>query len=84
MTALHIISGILLIIACVAIILVVLFTDTNESGLNSAISGGSSDTFFGKNAKNTREAKLDKATKICVAIFFVVALLVNIVAAIWG
>lgn len=84
MTALNIISGILLIIACVAIILVVLFTDTNESGLNSAISGGSSDTFFGKNTKNTREAKLDKATKICVGVFFVVALLVNIVSAIWG
>lgn len=84
MTALHIISGILLVIACVAIILVVLFTDTNNSGLNSAIGGGSSDTFFGKNSKNTREAKLDKATKICVVVFFVVAILVNVLTAILG
>ena len=83
MTALHIISGILLILACLAIVLVVLFTDTNNSGLNSAF-GGNADTFFGRNTKNTREAKLDKVTKICVGIFFVVTILVNVVSAILG
>ncbi len=81
MTVVNIISGILLIIACVAIIAVVLLTDTNSNGLNSAIGGGSSDTFFGRNAKNTKEAQLDKITKICVGAFFVITLIVNIVSA---
>ncbi len=77
----HIISGILLTIACLAIILVVLFTDTKDSGLSSAFGGANSDSFFGKNSKNTREAKLDRATTICVIVFFAVTLLVNVVSA---
>ncbi len=81
MAVVNIISGFLLIVACIAIIAVVLMTDTKSNGLNSAI-GGSSDTFFGRNAKNTKEARLDKATKICVGVFFVITLLVNIVSAI--
>lgn len=82
MAVVNIISGILLIIACVAIIAVVMITDTKSNGLNAAIGGGSSDTFFGRNVKNTREAQIDKITKICVAIFFVITLVVNIVSAI--
>lgn len=83
MTAINIISGILLFLASIAIIGVVLITDTRHSGINSAIGGGS-DTFFGRNAANTREAKLDKLTKICVAVFFVVTIIVNIVTAYLG
>ena len=81
MAVVNIISGILLIVACIAIIAVVLLTDTKSNGLNSAIGGGSSDTFFGRNAKNTQEARLDKVTKICVGVFFVITLIVNIVSA---
>lgn len=83
MAAVNIISGIILIIASVAIILSVLFSDTRNSGLNSAI-GGSQDSFFGRNGGNTREAKLNKATSIIVAVFFVVALVVNVVSAYLG
>lgn len=83
MAAVNIISGIILIIASVAIILVVLFSDTHNSGLNSAI-GGSQDSFFGRNGGNTREAKLTRITSIIVAIFFVVALVVNVVSAYLG
>ncbi len=80
MTAVNIISGILLVIASVLIILLVLFGDTRNSGINSAI-GGSSDSFFGRNSGNTREAKMDRITKIAVAVFFVVALVVNVISA---
>lgn len=83
MTALNIISGILLFLASIAIIFVVMVTDTRHSGINSAITGGS-DTFFGRNAANTKEAKLDKLAKICVTIFFVVTIIVNIVTAYLG
>ena len=83
MAAVNIISGIILVIASVLIILLVLFSDTRNSGLNSAI-GGSADSFFGKNGGNTREAKLDRITKISVIVFFVVALIVNVVSAYLG
>ena len=83
MTAVNIISGIILVVASVAIILAVLFSDTHNSGLNSAI-GGSSDSFFGRNGGNTREAKINKVTSIVVLVFFVVALVVNVLSAYLG
>lgn len=83
MLVVNIISGILLVAASLAIIGVVIITDTRNSGINSAISG-SSDTFFGKNSANTKEAKIDKITKICVIVFFVITLIVNIVISIFG
>ncbi len=83
MAVVNIISGIILVIASIAIILAVLFSDTNNSGLNSAI-GGSQDSFFGRNGGNTREAKINKATAIIVGVFFVVALVVNVISAYLG
>lgn len=83
MAAVNIISGIVLIVASVAIILSVLFSDTKNSGLNSAI-GGSQDSFLGRNGGNTREAKLNRATAIIVAVFFAVALIVNVISAYLG
>ena len=83
MTAVNIISGIILVIASVLIILLVLFSDTRNSGISSAI-GGSQDSFFGKNSGNTREAKMDRITKISVVVFFLVALIVNVVSAYLG
>lgn len=83
MTALNIISGILLVVASLAIILVVLLTDTRNKGINSTF-GGASETFFGKNSANTRDAKLDKLTKICVIIFYVVTIVVCVVAKLVG
>ena len=83
MTAVNIISGIVLVLASVAIILVVLFTNTDNSGLNSAIGGGSN-SFFGRNSSNTREAKLDRITKVIVAIFFGVAIVCTVLAKFFG
>lgn len=83
MTAVNIISGIVLVIASVAIILVVLFTDTDNAGINSALGGGSN-SFYGKNSRNTREAKLDRITKVVVAVFFVVAIVCSVLARFFG
>ena len=49
-----------------------------ESGMTGAITGASSDSFYGKNAGRTKEAILCKITGILTAVFFVVTLLVNI------
>ncbi len=84
MNIVFIISGGLLVLACLAIVMVVMVTDTRNSGINSAISGGNSDTFFGRNGANTKEAKRDFVTKICVGAFFVITLIVNVIIAFFG
>lgn len=66
-----------------AIIVAVWFAKTDNSGVNSAIGGGNN-SFFGKNGGNTREAKLDKITKIIVAIFFIVSIVCTVLARFFG
>ncbi len=83
MAVVNIISGIVLVVASVVIILAVLFTDTHNSGLNSAI-GGSQDSFFGRNGGNTREAKINRVTTVIVIVFFVVAVVANVLSAYLG
>ena len=80
MSAIQIISGILLIISCLVIILVVLIQESKDQGMSSAITGSSNDSFFGKNGQKTREAKLARFTKVAAFIFFAATLLVNILA----
>lgn len=79
MTVVNIISGIILLLCSIAIILIVMFTDTDSARMSSAI-GGASDSFYGRNMKNTREARLTLVTKIVVGLLYVVCIVVNIVA----
>ena len=46
----------------------------------SALTGGNSDTFLGKNQTSTLEGKLALVTKISAAVFVVLAILIMIVA----
>ncbi len=71
MTAVQVIFGILLIILAVFIVVLVLLQESNQQGLSGAISGGSSESFFGKNKGRTDEAKKAFLTKICVGVFCV-------------
>lgn len=81
MSPVQIISGILLLISSIVIILVVLLQESkDQDGLASAIGGGSNDSFYGKNSSRTRDAKLNKFTKICAITFYVVTLAVNIIS----
>ena len=74
----EIISAIILIIACVFIVIAVLMSDT-KSGMSQAISGASSDSFYQKNSGRTKEAKLNRAMVAATVVFFVLALLVNVI-----
>lgn len=82
MSGIEIAAGFLLIIASLVIILIVLIQESKEQGLTSAIGGGANDSFYGKNSGRTRDAKLSKFTKVAAIIFFVVTLVVNVLAAI--
>ena len=79
----EIISAIVLIIACVFIIIVVLMQDT-KTQMSKTISGNSSDNYYGKNSGRTKEAMLNKAMTTAAIVFFVLAIVVNVVNVYFG
>lgn len=79
MPALQIAFGVVLILLAVGIIVLVLMQEGNQQGLSGAISGGSSESFFGKNKSRTNEARVGFITKIVAAAFFVLALVAWVV-----
>ena len=70
----HVVFGVALIVLSIVIVVLILLQEGNQQGLSGAISGGSSDSFFGKNKGRTDEAKKAFLTKILVAVFAVVVL----------
>ncbi len=74
----HIVFGVLLILLAVGIIAFVLMQEGNEQGLG-AISGGSSESFFGKNKGRTDEAKKAFITKVLAGAFLVIVLVASLV-----
>lgn len=75
----NIVSAALLIITSVLMLIVIAMQESRQTGMSGAISGGSSDSYLGKNRGRTKDAALARITKILATIFFVVALAVNIV-----
>ena len=75
----HVVFGVALIVLSVLIVALILLQESNQEGLSGAISGGSSDSFFGKNKGRTDEAKKAFLTKIFAAAFLVIVLVASIV-----
>jgi len=69
--------GILLIIVCLIMIVTVLLQSSETSGLGAV--SGAAETFFGKNKAKGMEAKLALVTKICAAVFVVLAIVMMFV-----
>lgn len=76
----EILGGILLLISSIIIIFMVLVQDNKEQGLSAAIQGGSSESYFNKNAHRTKEARLTRLTRVCAIVFFIATILVNVFA----
>ncbi|MBR1863831.1 MAG: preprotein translocase subunit SecG [Ruminococcus sp.] len=79
MTVIEIVAGVLLALCSIVIILVVLMQDSKDDGLTSAIGGGYNDSFYGKNTGNTRDAKLNRLTRNCAILLFVITLAVGVI-----
>lgn len=79
MTAIEIILGVLVILVSLVIIVVVLLQPGRRAGINGAISGGA-DTFLSKNKARTFDAFLARWTKYIAILFFVLAIVANIIA----
>ena len=69
--------GAILIITSIALVAIVLMQEGRADGLG-AIAGGA-ETFLGKNKGKTVEEKLVKITKIFAVVFFVLALVGNLI-----
>ena len=79
MSAVEIILGILVILVSLAIIFAVLFQQGRRAGINGAISGGA-DTFLSKNKARTVDAILARWTKYVAILFFILAIVANVIA----
>ena len=75
MSAIQITLGVILMVVSVTLIVLVLLQDS-KAELSGAIAGGSaSDSFFGKNKKRTKEAKLARLTVILGSVFGLLTLI---------
>ncbi len=79
MGALEIILGVLVIIVSLVIIAAVLMQQGRRAGVNGVISGGA-DTFLSKNKARTVDAILARWTKYVAILFFVLAIVANVIA----
>ena len=79
MTALQIILTVIQLLACVAIVVVVLLQSGKSAGLSGSIFGGTSDTFLARNKGKSLDAKLAKATKWLAGVFVLLTLVLNFV-----
>ncbi len=79
MNAFEIVIGILVIIVSLVIIGVVILQQGHRAGINGAISGGA-DTFLSKNKARTFDASLARWTKYIALLFFVLAIVANVIA----
>lgn len=79
MGAVGYIIGALVILVSLAIIFAVLFQQGRRAGINGAISGGA-DTFLSKSKARTVDAQLARWTKYIAILFFVLAIVANIIA----
>ena len=65
-----------LTVVFVLICLAILLQEGKQAGLTGAISGAA-DSYWGKNKGRSMEGKLEKATKVFVVLFFVIAIVLN-------
>ena len=79
MSALEYIIGAVVILVSLAIVFIVLFQQCRRAGINGVISGGA-DTFLSKTKARTWDARLARMTKYFAIVFFVLAIVANIIA----
>ena len=80
MSTLEIIGGAVLLVVCLVIVVLCLSQEQkSQDSMTAALTGASSDSFYGKNEGRTKEAILAKITRVLGIVLFVVTLAVNIV-----
>lgn len=75
MSILRVLTVIFMIISFI-ITVVILLQEGKQAGLTGAISGAA-ESYWGKNKGRSMEGKLEKITKVCVVLFFVLSIVLN-------
>lgn len=73
---LNTILTVIFVIVCIVLTAVVLLQEGKNAGLG--VVSGAAETYWGKNKGRSMEGTLEKITKILVVVFFVLALLLNV------
>ncbi len=73
------ILGAVIIVVSILVTAIILFQQGHRAGINGAISGGA-DTFLSKNKARTLDATLARITKYAAILFFVLAIVANVIA----
>ena len=68
---------VIFVLICIALTAVVLLQEGKSAGLG--VISGAAETYWGKNKGRSMEGTLEKITKILVVLFFVLALVLNII-----
>lgn len=71
----YIFGGVLIAVSWV-MVAVVLF-QKNRARTNQNVFSDSADTYYGKNNKYSREARMERFTKICATLFFLISIAVS-------
>lgn len=75
MAILKTILTVIFIFVCLALTVIILFQQGKNAGLGTV--AGAAETYWGKNKGRSVEGKLEKWTKILVALFIVLAMVLN-------
>ena len=75
MATLKIVLSVLFIIVSLVITIVILFQEGKSAGLGTI--AGVADTDWGKNKGRSKEGRLVKATIVCVVLFFIISIVLN-------
>ena len=80
MTTLEIVGGVILLIVCALLVVICLSQDQkSQDSMTAALTGASSDSFYGKNEGRTKEAILNKITRTLGIIMFIAVLAINLI-----
>ena len=75
MENIKIVLSVLFIIVSLVITIVILFQEGKSAGLGTI--AGVADTYWGKNKGRSKEGRLVKATIVCVVLFFIISIVLN-------
>ena len=75
MTILRIVLTVIMIIISIIMTVIILMQEGKNQGLGAL--AGQNDTYWGKNKKHSREARIQRATAILGALFIIVAALLS-------
>ncbi len=77
LASLKIVVEVAMIAVCVILNIIILMQEGKSNGLGS-LAGSSSDSYWSKNKGRSMEGRLVKVTRILVAVFLIVAVVLNI------